>query len=126
VRAPDIVIKYSLQSGGAEFTDYPTVAGKYKAKIAINNPASSNYELDAATASKEVLFEIRGAVTITADDLIWQANDNVPSSFALPWLPGGYTLIKLNPCVSLCAGITDVTCAVNSVQAALRHTEDSA
>ncbi len=91
-RAPDVVIKYSLQSGGAEFTDYPTVAGKYKAKVAINNAASSNYELDAATASKEIMFEVRGAVTITANDLIWQANDNVPTSSALPWLPGGYTI----------------------------------
>ena len=91
-RAPDLVLKFSLQSGGAEFDTLPTAAGKYKVRVVINNPSTCNYELNDATASKYVNFDIRGAVTITADDLIWQANDNVPSSFALPWLPGGYTI----------------------------------
>ncbi len=91
-RAPDLTLKFSLQSGGAEFDTLPTAAGKYKVRVVINNPSTCNYELNDATASKYVNFDIRGAVTITADDLIWQANDNVPSSFALPWLPGGYTI----------------------------------
>ena len=34
-------------------------------------------------------------------------------------------LFFLNPRISPCAGVTDVTWAVNSVQAASRHTERS-
>ncbi len=97
---PDILIMFSFQDGtGSEFNVYPTGAGKYKARLEIDNADSSNYELDSATSAMVVNFDVTGTVTFTQADIVWIATPNnggnpitLTSPFELPYIKGGYTI----------------------------------